>query len=513
VVTYVLTVALLNLAVGYFAAVCLAHPLPRVGWWRLRRRTFSLAAGHASPAAVPAGTLEVRSDTGGEGNPATRLPPPPVIAGIEELPREWLERLAADGIVPQSLVEGVAHIVRLDVNHYREQLLETEVSLRAVGSSVTRLAAQGWIDRLRAVNQEWLDQQNAAANVLAQRSGRLGEHEQAAAALEQVLLDQAAQIRSVLNALSTWDALGSEHVASRPLIDQILSLLVQAHSVRDRILDLLATLLRPDSGQVHWPVTIENDPVTGLPNRLGLERLLDAWWQSDPQRTRLLSLLILDIDRFGRLNQRLGTVWADRAAAALARLIYEALPREGSFEHLTRLGGQAFVVILGDVGPHQALSLAERLRQTVEAATFEAEGTEFDLSVSGGVIEVRPGESSLAILERLVAALRHAKRAGRNRCALDEGNGPVMLDPPQFPVKGRVVPLVPETTDVPFVSPALYLPPAASATATIVPAAPELHQTPDEPAPAALPAPPEPVDHAVSELDKASQVPDGPDSP
>lgn len=452
---YVLTVALLNLAVGYFAAVCLSEPPPWVVWRRWPKvRPSTLQDDHAGPALPLPEHGEAPGGQAAAGSPpAISLPPPPVIAGIDELPPEWLERLAANGIVPQSLVEGVAQIVRLDVNHYREQLVESEVSLRAIGASLTRNAAQGWIDRLRAINQEWLDQQTTAANVLGQRSGRLGEHEQAAAALEQVLLDQAAQIRSVLSGLSMWDALGSDSVATRPLVDQTLSLLAQAHAVRDRILDLLATLLHASQGEAHWPAAIETDPVTGLLNRLGVERLLNAWWRDDPQRTRLLSLLVLDIDRFGRLNQRLGTVWADRAAAALGRLIYEAMPREGGFEHLARVGGQAFLIILGDVGPHQALSLAERLRQTIEATTFEAEGIEFDLSVSGGVTEVRPGESSLALLERVLATLRHAKRAGRNRCALDEGNGPVMLDPPQFPVKGRAVPLVPETTDVPFVSP------------------------------------------------------------
>ena len=43
--------------------------------------------------------------------------------------------------------------------------------------------------------------------------------------------------------------------------------------------------------------------------------------------------------------------------------------------------------------------------------------------------------------ERAVETLKFAKKAGRNRCALDKGDGPTMLDPPQFPVKGRAVSL------------------------------------------------------------------------
>src|SRR5205085_689196 len=62
-------------------------------------------------------------------------------------------------------------------------------------------------------------------------------------------------------------------------------------------------------------------------------------------------------------------------------------------------------------------------------------------TLSCGVIEVARGESSTQLVQRAHDALRFAKRAGRNRCALDEGKGPTMLDPPQFPVKNRVISL------------------------------------------------------------------------
>jgi hypothetical protein len=57
------------------------------------------------------------------------------------------------------------------------------------------------------------------------------------------------------------------------------------------------------------------------------------------------------------------------------------------------------------------------------------------------VIEVKPNESSVDLVRRSIDTLKFAKKAGRNRCSLDKGDGPTMLDPPQFPVKGRVVSL------------------------------------------------------------------------
>src|SRR5262249_5886015 len=103
------------------------------------------------------------------------------------------------------------------------------------------------------------------------------------------------------------------------------------------------------------------------------------------------------------------------------------------------IGGESFIILQGDVGPHQALTAAERLRQSIEATTFHLDDAEFDLTVSCGVIEVGHTESSLDLVKRALEALQFAKRAGRNRCALDKGEGPTMLDPPQFPVKGRII--------------------------------------------------------------------------
>jgi diguanylate cyclase len=224
-------------------------------------------------------------------------------------------------------------------------------------------------------------------------------------------------------------------------LEQIAGLLVHAHALRDRILDLLAITIRIGNALETYGPAVQLDAVTKLPNRIGLESLLAAWRRDDAQQTRPLSAVVIDIDRFGRVNQRLGTRSGDAAIVTVCRLIDETLAKDRGFERLVRIGGNTLLILQGDVGPHQALAAAERLRQGIEATTLDEEGTEFDLTISCGVIEIKPGESSLEILKRGLEALRFAKKAGRNRCALDEGKGPAMLDPPQFPVKGRVVSL------------------------------------------------------------------------
>jgi diguanylate cyclase (GGDEF)-like protein len=318
------------------------------------------------------------------------------------------------------------------------------------------------------LNQDWLDKETAAADLLAQRAGTLGDHENAAAALEQTLIDQASQIRASCVALESLDAAAEAENHGKLLLEQATSLLVHAHSLRDRMLDLLATLLRVGNALDSYGPNVTLDTLTGLPNRIGLESLLAGWWRDDPPRTRLLSAILIDIDRCGRVNQRVGTQVADRAIAALGRVLGEAVDATRGFERLVRMAGGSFMMLQGDAGPHQALSTAERLRQAIEATTFDDRGFEFDLTMSCGVIEVRPDESSLDVVRRAQETLEFAKKAGRNRCALDKGDGPLMLDPPQFAVKARVILL----SDV---TPSLALSDAAAVTLPVVTAASNQH--------------------------------------
>jgi len=432
----VLALAILNLGLGYAAAVALVEPplwaglrleLPR---WRRRRQSAERGdlpdpAQSLSAEAAPA----VGEETGGL----------PIIAGLEELPPDWLAQLAAAGIVANSLVEATAHVLRLDIGRYREALVCGEVNTRSLAAAgdIKGLARLG--DDLRRLNQDWLDKQTAAADLLTQCAGRLGDHEQPAALLTQSLLDQAVQIRAALSVLESLETATQPQQQGKTLVEQTTILLTQTHALRDRVIDLLALLMRAGQPPDNWPDAVRRDLLTALPNRIGLEALLDAWWSGGEQGSRLTSAVLLDIDRFGRVNQRLGTPAGDRALLALGGLVEESLAKDRGLERLVRLAGQSFLVLLGDTGPHQALTAAERWRQTIEATTFEHQHAEFDLTVSCGVIEIGYREPSVELVRRVEAALRFAKKAGRNRCALDKGEGPAMIEPPQFPVKGRVI--------------------------------------------------------------------------
>src|SRR5207253_2407893 len=143
---------------------------------------------------------------------------------------------------------------------------------------------------------------------------------------------QAAQIRTACGVLESLPAVKEVEIRGKQLVEQITMLLLHVHNLRDRITDHLATLIRVGAKLDMLPATVQNDFATGKNNRIGLESLLATWWAEDKERTRPLSAVLIDVDRFGRVNQRLGTHCGDFALAAMAELIDQDIVKDSGFE-------------------------------------------------------------------------------------------------------------------------------------------------------------------------------------
>jgi diguanylate cyclase (GGDEF)-like protein len=122
---------------------------------------------------------------------------------------------------------------------------------------------------------------------------------------------------------------------------------------------------------------------------------------------------MLDIDHFKRINDTFGHPVGDEAIKAMATTCAEAIR---TIDHLGRLGGEEFAVILPDTDLAAALLVAERIRAAVAAIAIPAETANVIFTTSIGVAEQTPSDSSVeSLLSRADAALYAAKNGGRNK--------------------------------------------------------------------------------------------------
>ena len=295
------------------------------------------------------------------------------------------------------------------------------------------------LTELKQANQDWLAQQQDAADHLAARSGSLGALEAMGVRLEETLLEQTAQIESTCKTIDQLDFQTDRQTGCRRLISETRKLIDLAHSLRDRMQESLLAVVKAENRLDQLDKKLLVDSLTGCGNRSGLERVLDDLWRDDPSRLRQASCAMIDIDRLSRLLERFGAIACDRLLASIGKMIDEMVRDNRGTDVVARYDGQRFVVIMIDTGPRAQTSAMERIRKTIAESTFELNGDEFELTVSCGATEVLNDDTTDSLYQRMRRTVRCAKKQGRNRTCLDEGHGAMAVDPPEFEVKGRQV--------------------------------------------------------------------------
>ncbi|WP_263141690.1 diguanylate cyclase [Pseudomonas sp. RIT-PI-AD] len=153
------------------------------------------------------------------------------------------------------------------------------------------------------------------------------------------------------------------------------------------------------------------DPLTGVYNRRFFNERLETEIARAHRHAGALSLVMLDIDHFKRINDEFGHSAGDLVLRTLCQRLGERLRR---IDSLCRLGGEEFIVLCPDTDSAQARILAEALRQAIRREPVEGVG---HISASFGVASWREGETADALLRRVDAAVYAAKQAGRDRVA------------------------------------------------------------------------------------------------
>ena len=156
------------------------------------------------------------------------------------------------------------------------------------------------------------------------------------------------------------------------------------------------------------------DSLTGLNNRRYLENHLAAMIDNARARRAPLSLLILDIDHFKRVNDNYGHDAGDEVLKGFADRLRGIL-RGGDV--LCRIGGEEFIIAMPGLNLGAAQRIAERARMAIESDAFEIGGGKAPICVTAsiGIAERRDSEGAQEIYKRADEALYRAKSEGRNR--------------------------------------------------------------------------------------------------
>jgi diguanylate cyclase (GGDEF)-like protein len=164
------------------------------------------------------------------------------------------------------------------------------------------------------------------------------------------------------------------------------------------------------------------DHLTGVYNRRYLQRRLQEEFERARRYGQPLSILLLDIDHFKRINDERGHAVGDLALRHFGTLCLNAVR---AIDVVARYGGEELLVIAPHTAAAQAMLLAERLRQQVESSVLVVESEpslrhELRFTVSVGVASLAAEDSnSGALFERADRALYCAKSSGRNRVSTE----------------------------------------------------------------------------------------------
>jgi diguanylate cyclase (GGDEF)-like protein len=159
------------------------------------------------------------------------------------------------------------------------------------------------------------------------------------------------------------------------------------------------------------------DTLTGLYNRRYFEERLGLEAQKSFFGGTALSLVMIDIDHFKRVNDTFGHTGGDRVLREISGLLRTSVRKKDT---VARYGGEEFILILPEAGLDESSMIAERIRRLVESTPFEVSDARLNLTVSLGISNFpnHRARSKEELVKMADQALYDAKRGGRNQLCI-----------------------------------------------------------------------------------------------
>jgi diguanylate cyclase len=199
----------------------------------------------------------------------------------------------------------------------------------------------------------------------------------------------------------TYAAQSEGHHAQQQLVEQ-----------RNAALAAEARIQQLEAELTQMSTLVREDPLTRSLNRRGLDEEFAREASRADRYNTPFCLAVLDIDNFKALNDLRGHQTGDEALVHLVAIAKEELRLT---DHIARLGGEEFLVIMPNTPLDEAAKIVARLQRRLTKKYFLADNEKVLITFSAGVAERAKGEPQEAAIARADAAMYHAKQTGKNR--------------------------------------------------------------------------------------------------
>jgi len=257
---------------------------------------------------------------------------------------------------------------------------------------------------------------NGEARELMQAVRRFAEQlSQATGSLAEDIEQRNAELKVSMDSMETL-GVGPEPPQVSSLLSTVLSItstihttVEASHAELQRTREEIEQLKHELQQSREW---MQQDPLTGMQNRRGMDAVLLREVARARRSGSVLSLSMIDIDHFKKLNDSYGHHAGDRALVHLAEITRSVL-RETDI--VVRYGGEEFLMIFPETDLNGARFVVDRLKLVVQKTPLIYEGRKISLNFSAGIAQLQPDENGSALVLRADRAVLQAKRDGRNR--------------------------------------------------------------------------------------------------
>lgn len=157
-----------------------------------------------------------------------------------------------------------------------------------------------------------------------------------------------------------------------------------------------------------------HDEKTGLYNNKFFETILDMEVEKAKRKQQKLSLIMIDIDFFKKINDKYGHIESDELLERLAKVLQEQIRKS---DIAARFGGEEFMILLPETDIEKAKRLSSRLKRAIKSDKFLKK---HNVNVSGGITQFKEKDNKKKLKQRVDKALYKAKEEGRDKFVVIE---------------------------------------------------------------------------------------------